>query len=210
MKRLAIIADHTCMVDALRLVLRQTAGFQLVGVLDGRTNVRRAVRERRPDIVLVDDMQEREHAPARLKELREELPEVKSVLLTLELNPARLREAFDAGADAVISKAVHPVSPATLIRETANGSVFHSPGSYVAPVRANADGALTSRELEILQMVAEGQTNGGIAKELWVTEQTVKFHLSNVYRKLGVKNRTAASRYAHLHALVDPRVRAVA
>jgi DNA-binding NarL/FixJ family response regulator len=64
---------------------------------------------------------------------------------------------------------------------------------------------LTQRELEILALVAQGYTNGRIAGQLWVTEQTVKFHLSNTYRKLGVTNRTEASRYAYVHDLVSPR-----
>ena len=61
---------------------------------------------------------------------------------------------------------------------------------------------LTRRELEILQLVAEGHSNTQLAKMLWVTEQTVKFHLSNVYRKLDVANRTEASRWAQLHGLL--------
>ena len=62
---------------------------------------------------------------------------------------------------------------------------------------------LTARELEILRWVAAGASNSAIARELFVTEQTVKFHLSNVYRKLGVANRTEASHYAHVHGLID-------
>jgi DNA-binding CsgD family transcriptional regulator len=58
---------------------------------------------------------------------------------------------------------------------------------------------LTNREMEILRCVAEGHTNARIGRDLWVTEQTVKFHLSNIYRKLGVTNRTEASRYVLLH-----------
>jgi DNA-binding CsgD family transcriptional regulator len=61
---------------------------------------------------------------------------------------------------------------------------------------------LTRRELEILQLVAEGHSNSQLAKMLWVTEQTVKFHLSNIYRKLDVANRTEASRWAQLHGLL--------
>ncbi len=62
---------------------------------------------------------------------------------------------------------------------------------------------LTRRELEILQFVAEGHSNTQLAKMLWVTEQTVKFHLSNVYRKLHVANRTEASRWAQLNGLLS-------
>ena len=61
---------------------------------------------------------------------------------------------------------------------------------------------LTRREREILQLVSDGSTNGQVAKVLWVTEQTVKFHLANIFRKLDVRNRTQASRWAHAHGLV--------
>jgi DNA-binding NarL/FixJ family response regulator len=210
MKRLAIIADHTCMVDALRLVLRHTSGFQLVGVFDGRRDVRPPLDQQRPDVILLDDLQDMPTAIVRLRELREVLPHAKALLLTLSLEPETISKAFQAGADAVISKAVHPASLATLVRETANGTVYHSLSAMGTAPQDAAEIVLTTRELEILRMVAEGRTNGGIAKELWVTEQTVKFHLSNIYRKLGVKNRTAASRYAHLHSLVDRRARIAA
>ena len=66
---------------------------------------------------------------------------------------------------------------------------------------AAEESPLSPRELEVLQLVAAGATNGEIARKLWVTEQTVKFHLSNIYRKLDVANRTEASRYAHLNGL---------
>jgi DNA-binding NarL/FixJ family response regulator len=61
---------------------------------------------------------------------------------------------------------------------------------------------LTRRELEILRLMAEGHSNTDLAKMLWVTEKTVKFHLSNVYRKLGVSNRTEAGRWAQLNGLL--------
>jgi DNA-binding NarL/FixJ family response regulator len=63
------------------------------------------------------------------------------------------------------------------------------------------DEALTRREREILQLVAEGHSNAVIGRTLWLAEQTVKFHLSNVYRKIGVQNRTAAARWAELHGV---------
>ena len=69
---------------------------------------------------------------------------------------------------------------------------------------------LTKRELEILQLVAEGHSNGELARMLWVTEQTVKFHLSNIYRKLDVANRTEASRWAQLHDLLPRMMPALA
>src|SRR5438132_14211103 len=76
-------------------------------------------------------------------------------------------------------------------------------GSAPRGVRRDGAGAeLTRRELEILRLVAEGHSNAKLARMLWVTEQTVKFHLSNIYRKLDVANRTEASRWAQLHGLL--------
>ncbi|WP_084285432.1 response regulator transcription factor [Solirubrobacter soli] len=206
MKRLMIVADHSFVVQAIRLALRQTAGFQVVGFFDGRGSVRNALQELRPDVVLVDDMQEADNALARLREIAEEAPQAKSMLLTLQMESDWLEQAFEAGAQAVVSKTVHPVSLGTLLREISHGNVVHRFEKRPAAV-VEDDCPLTDRELEILRLVAEGHTNGRIARELWVTEQTVKFHLSNTYRKLGVANRTEASRYAHLHNLTAPRER---
>jgi DNA-binding NarL/FixJ family response regulator len=206
MKRLMIVADHSFVVQAIRLALRQTAGFQVVGFFDGRGSVRNALTELRPDVVLVDDMQETDNALNRLREIAEDAPHAKALLLTLQMDSEWLEQAFEAGAHAVVSKTVHPVSLGTLLREISHGNVVHRFEKRPATVTED-DCPLTDRELEILQLVAEGHTNGRIARELWVTEQTVKFHLSNTYRKLGVANRTEASRYAHLHNLTAPRER---
>jgi DNA-binding CsgD family transcriptional regulator len=94
------------------------------------------------------------------------------------------------------------------IRQAFSPSLFLPP---LAPPPANgaqsadaheAVAVLTKREREILQLVAEGHSNSQLARMLWVTEQTVKFHLSNIYRKLDVANRTEASRWAQIHGLL--------
>ena len=96
------------------------------------------------------------------------------------------------------------------------GGLFRGARGYIPPCRRGGPGQgganvvqhspprlLTERELEILQHVAEGLSNSQIGKQLWVTEQTVKFHLSNIYRKLGVGNRTEATRYAYRAKLIE-------
>ena len=87
------------------------------------------------------------------------------------------------------------------MREIVRGNVFHAFASGVTR-SVPKQHELTPRELEILQLASSGNSNRGIAERLWVTEQTVKFHLSNVYRKLGVSNRTEASHLAHMDGLV--------
>ena len=136
------------------------------------------------------------------------------IVLTSSMEPEWLDAIFAAGATGAISKSTHPGALATLVRETINGHVVHiyrSAGSSQSSTPSAVSGTdcpLTARELEVLRLVADGSTNGEIARKLWVTEQTVKFHLSNVYRKLNVANRTEASRYAHLNGLVGVGSRA--
>ena len=208
MKRLLIVADHSLVAHSIRLALKQTAGFQVVGVIDGRADARDALLEIRPDVVLVDDMhdprmaetRDPDHALARLREAGEHVPTAQRLLLTLRMDEAWMNEVFEAGAHAVLSKSMHPVSLGTMLREVVRGNVVHR--FERRPAAALVDCPLTLREKEILSLVAAGATNGQIARMLWVTEQTVKFHLSNTYRKLGVSNRTEASHYAHVNNLV--------
>jgi DNA-binding NarL/FixJ family response regulator len=208
MKRLIIIADHSLVAHSIRLALKQTTGFRVVGVIDGRTTARDALMDLRPDVVLVDEMQDAradgaqrpDHAFARLREAADHAPGAQRLLLTLRMDEERLNEVFEAGAHAVLSKGMHPVSLGTMLREVVRGNVVHR--FERRPAAATADCPLTLREKEILGLVAEGNTNGQIARLLWVTEQTVKFHLSNTYRKLGVSNRTEASHYAHVNNLM--------
>ena len=203
MKRLVIVADHSLVLQAIRLALRQTAGFQLVGLIDGRSPAAGALAELRPDVILIDEMQMPDNAMARMREAAEHSPKAKRLLLTARMEESWVGQAFEAGADGVLSKTVHPVSMGTLLREIAQGHVVQRFQAASSTVK-EADCPLTHREREILSLTAEGYTNQRIARELWVTEQTVKFHLSNLYRKLGVGNRTEASRYAFTHNLARP------
>jgi DNA-binding NarL/FixJ family response regulator len=200
-KRLLLLADHPLIMHALRLALRQTAGFQLVDSIDGRGCASARLAELQPDVVVVDDMQSADDALARLREAAECAPHAECLLLTGRMDEAWIDDALAAGASAVVSKTVHPVALGTLLREIVAGNVVHRPRRPRAASDVE-DCPLTARELEILRHAAQGRTNGQIARELWVTEQTVKFHLSNTYRKLGVANRTEASRYAHLNDLI--------
>jgi DNA-binding NarL/FixJ family response regulator len=199
MKRLLIIADHAFVVQAIRLALRQTSGFQVVGFLDGRASVADELLQLRPQVVLVDDMQNPDDAIDRLREIGEVMPDATALLLTLSRDQEWIDRAFEAGAQTVLSKTVHPVALGTLLRESVRGNVIHRPRPARAP---DTTCPLTPRELQILSLATQGYTNGKIARELWITEQTVKFHLSNTYRKLGVTNRTEATRVAYLTSIV--------
>ena len=204
MKRVLILANHSLVAHAIRSGLRQSAGFEVLGFVDGRQCARECLTELKPDVVIVDDMQSPVHALERLREAAEHVPQADNLLLTLCMDDDRLDDAFDAGATAVISKTMHPLALGTVVRELLESNVALRPRLRAATPPVDGVSPLTARELEILRLAAQGMTNGRIARDLWVTEQTVKFHLSNTYRKLGVANRTEASRYAHLNELVAP------
>jgi DNA-binding NarL/FixJ family response regulator len=195
-KRLAVIVDQSLAAHFLRRVIRHASGLEAVGFFDGRQGFRPRSLTLWPDVVLVDDMQDQEHTLARLRETAVGLPVVQRYALTTRLHEPWLTNLFDAGADAVLSRDVEPLVLGTLLREAARCNIVHRPrAKSVDGSRA----ALTAREAQILRLAARGLTNGAIARELWITEQTVKFHLSNIYRKLGVSNRTEASWYAQVY-----------
>ena len=139
-------------------------------------------------------------------EARAVLPAAKVVLLQDQMEPAWLTATAAAGADAAIAKTFRLDGIGALVREVAAGNVFHAfqvAQTVSRPTAGSLLSELTDRELEILRRVAAGAPNSRIAAQLWITEQTVKFHLSNVYRKLRVSNRTEASHFAYVHGLLD-------
>jgi DNA-binding NarL/FixJ family response regulator len=202
-----IVTDNGFAAEAIRRSFRGTSGVRVAGYVDGRRACGAAVAEAAPDVVLVDEMTWSANAVARIAEIRRAAPSTKIIVLTAQPDADWLGDAVRAGADAAIAKTVQPTTLGLLVREIWAGTIHHAfANSRAAAPASGQHGKLTPRELEILQQVASGASNGLIARQLWVTEQTVKFHLSNVYRKLGVANRTEASHYAHVHGLTAVRV----
>jgi DNA-binding NarL/FixJ family response regulator len=208
MQRLIVVADNSLILGAIAIGLRESGEFKLVGHVDARTASCRSLANLEPDVVLVDDMDRFEPILGLISEMKSQIPRVTVIVLTMAMDVEWLEAIFGAGASAAISKATHPGALATLIRETISRHVVYcssrlgqvSAGPSAGPRGEQSE--LTTRELEVLRLVAAGSTNGEIARHLWVTEQTVKFHLSNVYRKLEVGNRTEASHYAHVNGLL--------
>jgi DNA-binding NarL/FixJ family response regulator len=200
--RLLIVADDSFTAELLRRCARGATNCTVIGYLSGRRPCGLAIQQTAPDIALVDDAGNADHTLERIKEIRGTAAHVKIILLTERMDPDRLVEATEAGVHAVIARSTPSSSLGVLLREIAAGSIYHAFETPRKTPQPADTSRLTARELEILSLAASGAPNGRIASELWVTEQTVKFHLSNVYRKLGVANRTEASNYAHVHGLV--------
>lgn len=207
-KRLVLVADNSLVVETLRGGLRKSGEFNVVGYADARRTSAATIARVHPDAVLLDDAEQSERVIELIGGLKAEDNDLSVIVLTLDVSSDWLETLFNAGATGVISKATHPMALSTLLRATLNGHIFHR-FSYARTITrdqkgemAGQDLPLTSRELEILQLVAAGATNSDVARKLWVTEQTVKFHLRNIYRKLDVANRTEASHFAHVNGLV--------
>ena len=133
-------------------------------------------------------------------------PTLKVIVLSSSSEPGDREAAFAAGAAAYVLKSAHSDDIGLAVRQVFEPTVMfaHSvePRADLVAAAALAASELTPREIEILQLVAEGHSNSKLARMLWVTEQTVKFHLSNIYRKLDVANRTEASRWAQRNGLL--------
>ena len=144
---------------------------------------------------------------ACIRRARERLPEMRIVVLSASEDPRRIRSALLAGATVYVMKSAQRDDLQSAVRQAFTHSVYLATDL----VNARRDGTrgglippLTPRELEILGLLAEGRSNAQLAKVLWVTEQTIKFHLSNVYRKLGVSNRTEAGRWGLINGVIRP------
>lgn len=208
MRGVVVVGEDSLIVEAIGIALRKSGEFNLLGHLNARSATVETVVEAGPDLVLIDDMDQTDRAVELVRQIKERRDSIAVIVLTLSPESAGLDELFEAGASAAISKATNPAALATLIRETLEGRVLHAhkPTGSAHESGGKSEAAeqslLSARELEVLRLVAAGSTNSEIARTLWVTEQTVKFHLSNIYRKLDVSNRTEASRYAHVNGLV--------
>jgi DNA-binding NarL/FixJ family response regulator len=210
----AVIFDrHPLWHEAIGQILA-TIGIRGIGSATSAGEMLQMVEALKPDLLVAEPSNGVAGAGevACLRRARELHPELRIVVLSASDDVEDVAAAFDAGATAYVLKTAEPADIATAVRQSFNASVFlRNPNVVVREARSatttrtvSADvGGLTRRELEILRLVGEGYTNSQLAGMLWVTEQTVKFHLSNVYRKLNVSNRTEASRWAQLHGLLS-------
>jgi DNA-binding NarL/FixJ family response regulator len=192
------------MVEGTKQALQRAGGFEVVGEAVNGVQVLPLVRRLKPQLVLLDLRMPQMDGLTCLSKIRKEFPDVKVAILSVSQDPELIQTALKRGACAYIVKSIDPDDLAGALRQAIDGNVFTTAGVTEDPgERAARDAGLTERELVIVRAVARGLSNEAIAKELWVAEQTVKFHLTNIYRKLGVSNRTEAARYAFEQGLVD-------
>ena len=202
-----VLDDQPLWLDAMEQLLKRV-GVTIVGKTTEPSVALDLVEQHRPDVLLTDyGVNDGElDAIECLRKAHETHSDLKTVVLSATDQPQQIQAAFAAGASVFCVKTADQDDLMAAIRQAFEASIYlaHSANAAVPrePIAAAETPELTRREFEILQLVAEGHSNSQLATMLWVTEQTVKFHLSNIYRKLDVANRTEASRWAQLHGLL--------
>jgi len=215
--RVVVADDHPLFVEALKTALG-AEGLEVVGVAERGDEVLDVVTGTCPDVVLLDLTMPGADGYALLEQLCTQHPDIPVLVVSGADVPVAASKALRLGAAGFVGKAVPGRELAHAIRVAiAKQPVFYPlPEDATVPLRernghSGVDPStrrvhvLTRRELEILQLAASGMSNAAIAKKLWVTQQTVKFHMSNTLRKLGVANRTGAVQRAYeLGLLANP------
>jgi len=202
--RVLVADDHRLMLAAVRRALAEAEDFEIVGEVSVGSHVLPAVRETKPDVVLLDMRMPELDGLTCLARLRKHDPTIAVVILSSYSDDAQIEAARQAGALGYIVKTVEPVDLAAVLRDALSGRSFAVWGAEVLQSVAPTVGAtaLSERETVVLEAVARGLSNREIGRQLWISEQTVKFHLRNLYRKLNVSSRTEAARYAYSSGLV--------
>jgi NarL family two-component system response regulator LiaR len=202
--RVLIADDHPLMLAALRQALEADGGFEVVAEAASGEKVLPLVGRTTPDVVLLDLRMPGMDGLACLDRIVARHPQTKVVMMSSITDPERIQATFKHGACGYIVKTIDAADLPSAIRQAVDGTAYHALGLPALNEESAANAAgLTDRELTIIKAVARGLSNQAIGRELWVTEQTVKFHLTNVYRKLAVANRTEAARWAFAHGLVN-------
>jgi DNA-binding NarL/FixJ family response regulator len=209
--RIALAEDHHVVRTAVASLLSRHAEFQVVGEIgEGGARLQEAINRLDPDLLLLDAHMPGHDVVQDVNQLLKDHPTLKILVLSAYDRREYVLGLLKAGALGYVLKDDSSHMLLSAIRTVARG------GEWVSPQVANvllesvrhqdqAPGAnLTPRELEVLQALASGAPNSKIAEQLFITEQTVKNHVSNIFKKLGVDTRVEAVLYALKHGLASP------
>ena len=226
--RLLLVDDHTLFRRGLKALLSQDERFEVAGEAGDVGEALRCLAQQRPDVILLDNHLPGVRGVDAIPALKEAAPAARVLMLTVSENENDLAAALQAGADGYLLKTVESDQLADTIVKVVEGesvispemltklvSVFRSrpatapvgaPASAPAPLEPPREAApsadlLSPREREILLLIARGDSNKLIARELDIAETTVKIHVQHILRKLGLSSRVQAAVYATNHRL---------
>jgi two-component system, NarL family, response regulator LiaR len=210
-----VVDDHAVVREGLRAFLGLQDGFEIVGeAADGEEALERA-EQLDPDVILMDLVMPRRDGVSAMQELKERASRSRVIVLTSFLEDDRLLPALEAGAAGYLLKNSQPSELARAVRAAHAGDAIIDPTVAARLVHALSDRRppgrlatnldhLTTRERDVLMLIARGRSNKRIALELGISEKTVKTHVGHLLAKLGVTDRTQAAVLAVQSGLVEP------
>ena len=196
--RLVLADDHELVLEGLRSLLGNEPDLEVVGAATDGRQLLELIAALQPDVAVVDVQMDGMDGLDCLQEIRRRSLPVRVLLLTAFGDGEVIQSALQGGADGVALKTAPPRQTVEAIRQVGQGYLVFPPaarkliGARLAPAGGSA---LSAREWEVLEKLAGGLTNAQIAEAIRVSENTVKFHLQNIFQKLGVSNRTEAAAY---------------
>ncbi|MBT2726666.1 response regulator transcription factor [Bacillus sp. ISL-75] len=209
MIRVVFVDDHEMVRIGVSSYLSAQPDIEVVGEADDGKKGVELVLELRPDIILMDLVMKEMDGIEATKQIIEQWPEAKVIIVTSFLDDEKVYPALEAGATSYMLKTSKAGEIANAVRATYHGQSVLEPevtGKMMVKMRQKNTHLphedLTTREIEILLLMAEGKTNQDIADELFIALKTVKTHVSNILSKLNVQDRTQAVIYAFKHSLI--------
>jgi DNA-binding NarL/FixJ family response regulator len=205
--RILLADDHSLTLEGIRSALLPR--HEIVGaVTDGRQLLETAL-ERQPDLIALDITMPLLNGIDAAVQIKKRLPNVKLLFVTMHASPAYLEAALNAGASGYILKSAANEELLHAVDEVLKGNIYVMPGlseehleRFRDPSRAAATLRLTTREREILQMIAEGRTGKEIASTLNVSTKTVSFHRENIKQKLSLRSTAELTKHAIEQGLI--------
>ncbi len=210
--RILICDDHPLFRQGLRRLLETVRDFEVVAEVERGDEVLPAIRKKRPDVVVLDVELPGGSGIGALEQVRSELPEARVLMLSGFSDPTRVRAALRGGAAGYVLKNAPPAELIEAIRRVGAGRSVLAPAvaeAVATSLRAEPEeerarrllSALSDREREVLRLAASGESNAGIGKRLFISEGTVKNHMTHILRKLEVEDRTQAAILAVKHGV---------
>jgi two-component system response regulator NreC len=196
--------DHTVVRRALRVLLEEEPGFEVVAEADDATNAIRYLRGHKPDVLILDLNMPGRPSLEAIPEMKEASPQTKIVVLTMQKEPAFARQALQLGVLGYVLKEAADDELVQAVRSAAAGDTYLQPalGARLAAEPEAATTDLSERETDVLRLIALGHTNAEIAEKLYISVRTVETHRAHIQQKLGVSSRAELVRSALSRGLV--------